>query len=217
MEAIAPRHALPSNATVHDLYSHWYPLYAKLHCLAAACEHMRRSCCPRRVESEVFMRECMCSCSRTYLGHQASPANTKGGSPRSTSIISASVLYSARSCANRMHTQFFSGASFSHAVFNGDRRRPVCGPGCACGVRTVRCRHTARAFARGLPLFSEKQTAVTMNAYLALQRVTYASYPRALAARMCTQGAAHAAPCLSLPLDQASPAGHTARACLLFS
>ena len=171
MEAIAPRHALPSNATVHDLYSHWYPLYAKLHCLAAACEHMRRSCCPRRVESEVFMRECMCSCSRTYLGHQASPANTKGGSPRSTSIISASVLYSARSCANRMHTQFFSGASFSHAVFNGDRRRPVCGPGCACGVRTVRCRHTARAFARGLPLFSEKQTAVTMNAYLALQRV----------------------------------------------
>ena len=68
---------------------------------------------------------------------------------------------------------FFSGAtaSFSHAVFNGDRRRPVCGPGCACGVRTVRCRHTARAFARGLPLFSEKQTAVTMNAYLALQRV----------------------------------------------
>ena len=118
MEAIAPRHALPSNATVHDLYSHWYPLYAKLHCLAAACEHMRRSCCPRRVESEVFMRECMCSCSRTYLGHHASPANTKGGSQRSTSIISASVSYSARSCANRMHTQFFSGASFSHAVFN---------------------------------------------------------------------------------------------------
>ena len=35
----------------------------------------------------------------------------------------------------------------------------------------MRCRHTARAFARGLPLFSEKQTAVTMNAYLALQRV----------------------------------------------
>ena len=31
--------------------------------------------------------------------------------------------------------------------------------------------NTARAFARGLPLFSEKQTAVTMNAYLALQRV----------------------------------------------
>ena len=50
---------------------------------SAACEHMRRSCCPRRVESEVFMRECMCSCSRTYLGHQASPANTKGVSPRS--------------------------------------------------------------------------------------------------------------------------------------
>ena len=175
MEAIAPRHALPSNATAHDLYSHWYPLYAKLHCLAAACEHMRRSCCPHRVESEVFMRECMCSCSRTYLGHQASPANTKGGSPRSTSIISASVLYSARSCANRMHTQFLSGASFSHAVFNGDRRRPVCGPGCACGVRTVRCRHTARGFARGLPFFSEKQTAVTMNAYLALQRVVHFS------------------------------------------
>ena len=108
MEAIAPRHALPSNATAHDLYSHWYPLYAKLHCLAAACEHMRRSCCPRRVESEVFMRECMCSCSRTYLGHQASPANIKGVSPRSTFIISASVLYSARSCANRMHTQFFT-------------------------------------------------------------------------------------------------------------
>ena len=128
--------------------------------------------CPRRVESEVFMRECMCSCSRTYLGHQASPANIKGVSPRSTSIISASVLYSARSCENRMHTQFLSGASFSHAVFNGDRRRPVCGPGCACGVRTVRCRHTARGFARGLPFFSEKQTAVTMNDYLALQRVT---------------------------------------------
>ena len=77
------RCALPSTPTGHDLYSHWYPLYAKLHCLAAACEHMRRSCCPRRVESEVFMRECMCSCSRTYLGHQASPANTKGVSPRS--------------------------------------------------------------------------------------------------------------------------------------
>ena len=118
--------------------------------------------------SEVFMRECMCSCPRTYLGHQASPANTKGVSPRSTSIISASVLYSARSCTNRMHTQFFSSASFSHAVFNGDRRRPVCGPGCACRVRTVRCRHTARGFAPGLPLLSEKQTAVTMNAYLAL-------------------------------------------------
>ena len=32
----------------------------------------------RRVESEVFMRACMSSCSRDYLGHQASPASTKG-------------------------------------------------------------------------------------------------------------------------------------------
>ena len=132
-------------------------IVCKLHCLAAACEHMRRSCCPRRVESEVFMRACMSSCSRAYLGHQASPASTKGVSPRSTSIISASLLQTLASCANRMHAQFFSRASFSHGVFNGDRRRPVCGPGCACGVRTdtVRCRHTARAFARGLLFFSE--------------------------------------------------------------
>ena len=155
MEAIAPRHALPSNATVHDLYSHWYPLYAKLHCLAAACEHMRRSCRPRRVESEVFMRECMCSCSRTYLGHQASPANTNGGSPRSTSIISASVLYSARSCAKRRNAQFFSGASFLHGTFNGHWRRPICSARYACRVRAMQSRATARAFARCMTEISD--------------------------------------------------------------
>ena len=93
-------------------------IVCKLHCLAAACEHMRRSCCPRRVESEVFMRACMSSCSRAYLGHQASPASTKGVSPRSTSIISVSLLQTLASCANRRNTQFFSGASFSHGVFN---------------------------------------------------------------------------------------------------
>ena len=81
----------------------------------------------------------------------------------------------ARSCAKRMHAAFFRGESFLHGTFNGHWRRPICSARCACGVRTVRCRHKARAFARGLPLFSEKQTAVTINAYLALQRV----YPSA--------------------------------------
>jgi hypothetical protein len=35
----------------------------------------------------------------------------------------------------------------------------------------VPCRGSARAFVRGLLLFSEKQTAVKINAYLAVQRI----------------------------------------------
>jgi hypothetical protein len=31
-------------------------------------------------------------------------------------------VMNARSCAKRMHAAFFSGARFSHGVFNGDRR-----------------------------------------------------------------------------------------------
>ena len=148
-QAIAPQRAPPSFiCNSPRLVKPWISIVCKLHCLAAACEHMRRSCCPRRVESEVFMRACMSSCSRAYLGHQASPASTKGVSPRSTSIIYASLLQTLASCAKRRNAQFFSGASFLHGLFNGDQRRPVCGPGCACGVRAVRCRHTARAFAR---------------------------------------------------------------------
>ena len=43
--------------------------------------------------------------------------------------------------------------------------------GCACGKRGVRSRHMARGFARGLLFFSEKQTAVTVNVFLAVQRI----------------------------------------------
>jgi len=90
MEAIAPRHALPSNATAHDLYSHWYPLYAKLHRLAAACEHMRRSCCPRRVESERY------SCVRAYLAARGLKPSTPSKSSEHEGRVTAFDLHHLR-------------------------------------------------------------------------------------------------------------------------
>ena len=123
-------------------------IVCELHCLPAACEHMRRACRPCRMVQEVFMRACMPRCSQAYLGHQTRAASTKSASPRCSPSPAHRCWRTLASCANRRNAQFLSGAMDSHRVFNGDWRRPVCSPGCACGVHTVRCRHTARAFAQ---------------------------------------------------------------------
>ena len=56
-------------------------------------------------------------------------------------------------------------ARFSHGVFNGHWRRPVCSARCACGVHTVRSWYTTRGFAQRMPIFSEKHTLFTGIAY----------------------------------------------------
>ena len=138
-------------------------IVCELHCLPAACEHMRRACRPCRMVSEVFMRACMPRCSQAFLGHQTTAASTKSASLRCSPSPPHRCWRTLASCANRRNAQFINGASFRHGTFNGDRRRPVCGPGCACGKRTVRSRHAARAFDRGMLLFSEKHSAVSVN------------------------------------------------------
>ena len=121
-------------------------IVCELHCLPAGFEHGRRACHPCRMQSEVFMHASMPSGLQAYLPYKARPASTKRASPRPSTSFAAARLWALASCARRMHAAIFSGASFSHGTFNGDRRRPVCGPGCACGKRAVRSRYTARAF-----------------------------------------------------------------------
>ena len=58
---------------------------------------------------------------------------------------------------------------FLHGTFSGDRREVRCGPHLRSGRRPVRCRGSSGAFARGLLILSEKQTGVTVNAFLAVQ------------------------------------------------
>ena len=65
----------------------------------------------------------------------------------------------ARATAPRVQ-DFRTGSS----MHNGDRRRPVCGPGCACRVRAMQSRGTARGFAqRYLAIFFGKANAVHRN------------------------------------------------------
>ena len=78
---------------------------------------------------------------------------------------------SQHSCAKRRHAAFFSGSIFLRAVFNGDRDLPCCGPRCYSGLRAVRCRGSARAFAASLLHLSEKQRSAVGKVYLPVQRV----------------------------------------------
>ena len=107
-----------------------------------------------------------------YPRHRASTASAMSASSRSLSIVAAGVSWLLLSCARRRRTAFFSGPIFSHGVFNGDRDSPCCGPRCASASCAMQCRGTARAFARGLLILSEKQTAPRANAYLAVQRIS---------------------------------------------
>ena len=123
-------------------------IVCELHCLPAACEHMRRACRPCRMVHDVFMGACMPSCSRAYLPHQTRAASTKSASPRPSTHFAVAGLLALGSCARRRHAAIFRGASFSRGVFNRHCRRPVCSADCDSGKRTVRCRRTARAFAQ---------------------------------------------------------------------
>ena len=52
----------------------------ELHCLAAACKHMKRSCGPWHVVSLCIMRACIPSYSQACLRHEASSVSTKSAS-----------------------------------------------------------------------------------------------------------------------------------------
>ena len=96
-------------------------IVCKLHCLAAACEHMRRSCCPRRVESEVFMRACMSQCSQAYLSHRARTASTKRASLRSSTNFAAAALKRCSSSLRRRMLLLFNAATDRRGTFVRDR------------------------------------------------------------------------------------------------
>ena len=117
------------------------------------------------------MRGCIPSYSQAHLRHRARPARPSSASPRPFSIIPAAVAKSVGSCAKRRSAAFFKGATDSHGTFVRDCSGPACSPRCASGMHGVRSRGSARAFARGLLILSQKQTAHYFLDYLALQRV----------------------------------------------
>ena len=103
--------------------------------------------------------------------YQRRAARAKRATSRAHCIISAHAPSRRRSPAKRRRAQFFSGSIFLHAVFNGDRDLPCCGPRCYSGLRAVRCRGSARAFAASLLHLSEKQRFAVGKVYLPVQRV----------------------------------------------
>ena len=167
----ARQHALPSKATAHDLYSQRYPLYvsssALLRPASTGGEHAVHAVCRVRYSC---VRACLAArTSKAYQGHQSSAATTKRASPRSSSIISASLgVVSARFLCTPNARGNLQHCNCKHILHIG----PSVGTGgdpcavlseCACGKRDVRSRHMARGFARDLLSFSEKQTGMTMN------------------------------------------------------
>jgi hypothetical protein len=119
------------------------------------------------------MCACMSSYSQVYQIHRPCTASTKRPTPSSSSSFAAGVSWTLLTCSRRRIAPHLSGASFLHGTFSRDRAVTYPSPGCTSATRGMRCRGTARAFARGKTHFSQCLTAVGVNVFLAVQRVCF--------------------------------------------
>ena len=133
--------------------------------------HICASTRPSTCEHQHDMLRCMAKGWHAWYRYQWSATRAKRRPSRSCPMIAGHGSGSQHSCAKRRHAAFFSGSIFLRAVFNGDRDVPCCGPRCYSGLRAVRCRGSARAFAACKLHLSEKLTSAVGKVYLPVQRV----------------------------------------------
>ena len=133
--------------------------------------HICESTHPSTCEHHHDMLRCMAKGWHAWHRYQRRAARPKRASPRIATMIVACGFVSELSPAKRRRAQFFSGSIFLRAVFNADRLLPCCGPRCYSGLRAVRCRGTARAFAASKLHLSEKLRSAVGKVYLPVQRV----------------------------------------------
>jgi hypothetical protein len=101
----APKQSKALHCRVHHHQLQWATTcpvidVCQLHCPAAACDGMRLSCRSCRAVSERDVRACVSRYSQVYLRCRATPERAMIASPRSSSIIAASVSCALCSCAN---------------------------------------------------------------------------------------------------------------------
>ena len=133
--------------------------------------HICASTHPSTCEHQHDMLRCMAKGWHAWHRYQWSATRAKRRPSRSCPMIAGHGSGSQHSCAKRSHAAFFSGSIFLRAVFNGDRDVPCCGPRCYSGLRAVRCRGSARAFAASKLHLSEKLRSAVGKVYLPVQRV----------------------------------------------
>ena len=144
MHSIAQQYVPVPNAAVHHLYCQRFETVCELRCSSTACESATRS---HHAVGRHNMRARTSTDPQADPRYRASTASAKSASSRSLSIVAAGVSWLLPDSRPRRRTPRFSGASFSHGVFNQDRRVPLCGLGLCSASRAMRCRGSAASFA----------------------------------------------------------------------
>ena len=129
-------------------------------CPCAACEDMHATYALRTMwrVSESCVHACLDTRRLTYDIERVQRAQSARRYSPSTNF-SAAVLWSAARTLRRMLQQLCNARSFSLRIFDRHCTAVWSSAGCNSGTRGMRCRRTARGFARGLLFFSDKQTA----------------------------------------------------------
>ncbi len=107
----------------------------------------------------------------TRARHQPRSVAPIAASPRAPSHVRVAAVRAVTSGVRRRRAVLFNASSVRHRFFNRDRSVPSHGPRLRSAPVNVDGTAMARAFAHGMHDFSEKHTATTVNALLALQRI----------------------------------------------
>ena len=139
--------------------------------LSASLRAMRAAHRDEHVEHEHDMHGSMARRARAGLRWRPHPSHAKRASARAPSNFVPCGSWQLRSAPQRRKQQLFNGRRDRDRCLNRGSAQHSCAPDSTSGVPSIGCRGAARAFDRGKPHFSEKLTAMNVNAYLAVQHI----------------------------------------------